>query len=52
MTIAPPSADVLIIGGGPAGAMTALRLAASGRNVVLVERSPAFTAQMFLVAAP
>ena len=30
--------DRLVIGGGPAGAMASLRLAAAGRNVVLIER--------------
>jgi flavin-dependent dehydrogenase len=30
--------DNLVIGGGPAGAMVALRLAAAGRNVVLIEK--------------
>jgi flavin-dependent dehydrogenase len=30
--------DHLVIGGGPAGAMVALRLAAAGRSVVLLER--------------
>jgi menaquinone-9 beta-reductase len=32
------SADVLVIGGGPAGAAAAARLAAAGREVVLCER--------------
>ena len=32
------SADHLVIGGGPAGSMVALRLAAAGRGVVLVEK--------------
>jgi len=34
------SVDHLVIGGGPAGAMVAQRLAAAHRNVVLVEREP------------
>ncbi|MEO5939455.1 MAG: NAD(P)/FAD-dependent oxidoreductase [Candidatus Limnocylindrales bacterium] len=32
--------DVLVIGGGPAGAATAIGLARRGREVVLVERAP------------
>lgn len=32
------SVDHLVIGGGPAGAMVALRLAAAGRSVVLLEK--------------
>ena len=36
---APPiNSSIVVIGGGPAGAMAALRLAAVGRNVVLIER--------------
>ncbi|HET7472136.1 MAG TPA: NAD(P)/FAD-dependent oxidoreductase [Candidatus Limnocylindrales bacterium] len=34
--------DVLVVGGGPAGAATAIRLARAGRSVVVVERSPAW----------
>ncbi len=34
-------AEHLVIGGGPAGSMVALRLAESGRNVLLLEREPA-----------
>jgi menaquinone-9 beta-reductase len=30
----------LVVGGGPAGSMTAIRLAATGRQVTLVEREP------------
>jgi flavin-dependent dehydrogenase len=32
--------DVAIVGGGPAGAALAIRLAAAGRDVVVLERSP------------
>jgi flavin-dependent dehydrogenase len=32
--------DVLVVGGGPAGAATAIRLARAGHSVVLAERSP------------
>ncbi len=32
--------DVLVVGGGPAGAATAIGLARRGRDVVLVERAP------------
>ncbi|HEX7316675.1 MAG TPA: FAD-dependent oxidoreductase [Pyrinomonadaceae bacterium] len=35
----PAGADVLILGGGPAGAATACTLASAGASVVLVERS-------------
>jgi len=38
MTITPSTADHLVIGGGPAGSMAAIRLAAAGRDVVLIER--------------
>jgi menaquinone-9 beta-reductase len=34
-------ADHLVIGGGPAGSMLALRLASAGRRVTVVEREPA-----------
>jgi len=34
--------EVLIVGGGPAGAATAMGLARRGRDVVLLERSPAW----------
>jgi flavin-dependent dehydrogenase len=34
------SVDYLVIGGGPAGAMVALRLAAAGRQVMLLEKEP------------
>jgi flavin-dependent dehydrogenase len=36
------SADVAIVGGGPAGAVLATHLAKRGRAVVLLERSPAY----------
>ncbi|HVN93644.1 MAG TPA: FAD-dependent monooxygenase [Terracidiphilus sp.] len=41
MTGAPQSVENLVIGGGPAGAMAALRLAAARREVLLVEKEPA-----------
>lgn len=34
------SADVLVVGGGPAGAAAAIRLARADRHVLLVERDP------------
>ena len=34
--------DVLVVGGGPAGAATAIRVARAGRTVVLAERAPAW----------
>jgi menaquinone-9 beta-reductase len=34
--------DAVVVGGGPAGAVTAMLLARRGRRVVLVERSPAY----------
>jgi flavin-dependent dehydrogenase len=34
--------DVVVVGGGPAGAATAIRLARAGRDVVLLERAPAW----------
>ena len=33
-------ADVIVVGAGPAGSCAALRLAQSGRRVILVERGP------------
>ncbi len=38
----PVSVDVLIAGGGPAGAATAARLARAGHRVLLLERNPAW----------
>ena len=40
MTMADPwrTADAVIVGGGPAGAMAAIRLAGAGRRVLLIER--------------
>jgi flavin-dependent dehydrogenase len=35
-------ADVAIVGGGPAGAATAIRLGRAGRSIALFERSPAW----------
>ena len=35
-------AEVVVVGGGPAGAVFAARLAAAGRHVILVERQPAW----------
>ncbi len=40
MSATPRSVDGLVIGGGPAGAMVALRLAAAGREVLLLEKEP------------
>jgi menaquinone-9 beta-reductase len=39
--VSAPGIEHLVIGGGPAGSMTALRLAESGRSVVLLERERA-----------
>jgi menaquinone-9 beta-reductase len=41
MTLASTTADAIVIGGGPAGSMVAIHLAAARRRVVLVEREPA-----------
>jgi flavin-dependent dehydrogenase len=38
----PERVEVVVVGGGPAGAATALRLARAGREVVLLERAPAW----------
>jgi flavin-dependent dehydrogenase len=35
-------ADVVVVGGGPAGALTAALLAGRGRRIVLLERSPSY----------
>ncbi len=39
---APERVEIAIVGGGPAGAVIAARLAAAGRDVVVLERSPAW----------
>ena len=36
----PPDADILILGGGLAGAAAATMLARAGRQVILIEREP------------
>ncbi len=41
------SADVVVVGSGPAGAVVAKELAEAGRSVVLVEEGPPFTPQDF-----
>lgn len=38
MTVARSDSEVLVIGGGPAGSMLAIRLASGGRRVTLIER--------------
>ncbi|HET7030451.1 MAG TPA: FAD-dependent oxidoreductase, partial [Candidatus Limnocylindrales bacterium] len=35
-------ADVVVVGGGPAGAATAIRVARAGAHVTLLERAPAW----------
>ena len=39
---APERVEIAIVGGGPAGAVLAARLASAGREVVVLERSPAW----------
>lgn len=41
-TGAGPKRDVLVVGGGPAGAAAAIALARRGRDVLLLERAPAW----------
>lgn len=40
MSLAPERIEHLVVGGGPAGSMTAIRLASAGRSVTLLEREP------------
>ncbi len=39
MTARPDECDVVVLGGGPAGAATAVQLARAGRSVVIIEKS-------------
>lgn len=41
--VTPRAADVVIVGAGPAGALFALRLAQTGKQVVVLEAGPAWT---------
>jgi len=41
------SADVVVVGSGPCGAVAAYELAAAGRDVILVEEGPPFTVRDF-----
>ena len=41
------SADVVVVGSGPAGSVVAYELAAAGRDVILIEEGPPFTPRDF-----
>jgi len=43
------SCDVVVVGSGPAGAVVAYEVAASGKDVVLVEEGPPFTPDDFVL---